>query len=436
MNIEKITIKNFAGLKYINMEFKKINILIGPQASGKSIIAKILFYFKGIVQEIISHGLKLKYKKDFDNTLKEKFEIYFPPYTWTEGEFHIEYRIANEFIIVSGNASSNPQKSELSIKYSDFYKKSLTQIRKNLKKVQKKTTEYEDESEFLTTDIEIQFDLIRKIQYSFLETVSNQFWQDISFSQLFIPAGRSFFANLQKNIFSFISENAEIDPFLVDFGKYYDLVKSSGLMQRRLKRERKNSDFQRIEHIKRRILCGDYKRIRGEDYLKMNDGREIKLSHSSSGQQETLPLTMILESLTFLNIGMSSTGKTTYIEEPEAHLFPTAQKDIVDFIVAIYNLKKDRLQFFITTHSPYILSSFNNLLQAGVLLKNAPEANMPEIKKHVIDSLNYDEVSVYSLSNGYCESILSDDTQLINSEIIDAVSQDLAVHFDKLLELE
>ena len=38
------------------------------------------------------------------------------------------------------------------------------------------------------------------------------------------------------------------------------------------------------------------------------------------------------------------------VEEPEAYLFPVAQKQIIDFAI--------------TTHSPYILSSLNNLLYA------------------------------------------------------------------------
>ncbi|MEB3887396.1 AAA family ATPase [Lyngbya sp. CCY1209] len=48
MATEKLIIKNFAGLNHIDIEIKKINILMGPQASGKSMIAKILFYCKGL----------------------------------------------------------------------------------------------------------------------------------------------------------------------------------------------------------------------------------------------------------------------------------------------------------------------------------------------------------------------------------------------------
>lgn len=430
MSIERLRIQNFAGLKDVEIEVKKINILIGPQASGKSVIAKILFYFKGIIQDVMSHGMRLSYKRDFDKAIKDKFETYFPSYTWIESDFFLEYLVDNEFIRIKGSRKQN-----LCAEYSEFYRKSLTRIRDSAKRLEDKTlknikSSHQDQ---YVLDIDLRFDISMDIQRSFIEAISEKFNAEISFSQLFIPAGRSFFANLHENIFGFISENAEIDPFLVDFGKYYERMKRSRLLNRFMQ-ESNETYTQKITNIKKKILCGVYVRIKQEDYLQMNDGRKVKISHASSGQQETLPLTMILESLPFFGIGL--TGQSTYIEEPEAHLFPTAQKDIVDFIAAVYNRKKDRLQFLITTHSPYILTAFNNLLQAGILLENASEEVQEQVRKIVPDPLIPDEVAVYSVADGACQSIIDPETRLIQAEMIDSVSEDLAVQFDTLLDLE
>ena len=43
---ERIIIKKFSCIDNLNAEFKQINIFIGPQASGKSITVKLLFFFK------------------------------------------------------------------------------------------------------------------------------------------------------------------------------------------------------------------------------------------------------------------------------------------------------------------------------------------------------------------------------------------------------
>ncbi|WP_342596918.1 ATP-binding protein [Cyanobacterium aponinum UTEX 3222] len=430
MAIEKLIIKNFAGLDFIEIEIKKINILIGPQASGKSIIAKILFYCKGLIDEIFSQGINLKEKRELDREIKNKFEEYFPVDSWEDNMFSICYYIGEEYIKIE-NFESNNKKSNFRINYSDFYKSSLIKVRKASRRIQKKIKE---------TDIDIpnqmfsRLDMIYDYNNYFLDDVAKKFGKEVSFSQLFIPAGRSFFAHLQNNIFSFLSENNKIDPFLVEFGNYYDRVKNSV----RMSKVREDKDFKslNIDYLKNKILLGQYIQIKGQDYLKMSDGRQIQLSNCSSGQQEALPLTLILESIPFFGRGL--TGQSVYIEEPEAHLFPTAQKDIVDLMATVYNYGKERVQFFITTHSPYILTAFNNLLQAGILAKDASKDKLKRITKIVPDSrfLNTDEIAVYSLSNGNCNSIISEETGLIDAEIIDSVSQDLAIQFENLLEIE
>ena len=50
---ERLIIENFAGITFVDLEFSEINILIGPQATGKSISAKSFFYFKSFMSEIL-----------------------------------------------------------------------------------------------------------------------------------------------------------------------------------------------------------------------------------------------------------------------------------------------------------------------------------------------------------------------------------------------
>jgi AAA15 family ATPase/GTPase len=92
---EKLIIKNFAGIQELEIEIKRINILIGPQASGKSICAKLLFYFKNFVWEILSTVENEKTKRDLDSNYSKTFEEYFPPDSWGNYDFLIRYEIAN-----------------------------------------------------------------------------------------------------------------------------------------------------------------------------------------------------------------------------------------------------------------------------------------------------------------------------------------------------
>ena len=96
--MEKIEIKDFVGIKDITLEIKQINILIGPQASGKSIITKLLFYFKNFVFEIIDAAEDTKSKRDLDKNYMEKFEEYFSSSSWGGKNFRIKYYVDQEFI--------------------------------------------------------------------------------------------------------------------------------------------------------------------------------------------------------------------------------------------------------------------------------------------------------------------------------------------------
>ena len=98
---EKLIVRNFAGIKDLEIEIKRINILIGPQASGKSVCAKLLFYFKNFVWEILSVVDNEQTKRNLDSNYSKTFEEYFPPDCWGKQHFFIRYEISNVFIEVS-----------------------------------------------------------------------------------------------------------------------------------------------------------------------------------------------------------------------------------------------------------------------------------------------------------------------------------------------
>ncbi|MEG3893330.1 AAA family ATPase, partial [Microcoleus sp. Z1_A1] len=269
-----------------------------------------------------------------------------------------------------------------------------------------------------------------------VESLGRSIGREAAFNQLFIPAGRSFFANLQSNIFSFLSSNNTLDPFLRSFGSTYETIKKLRIKYNIYLEHKYTKDI--LEEINRLIeqsLCGKHIQEKGKDFLEVADGRRISIANSSSGQQETLPLTIILAALPF--IASPPVGQTVYIEEPEAHLFPSAQRNIVELIATVFNSRKEQLQFFITTHSPYVLTALNNLLQAGLLYEESSEDIQHQLEKIVsrYKSLDVDDLSAYVLSNGKCQSIVCPDTGLIDARVIDSVSDELAIEFDQLLNL-
>lgn len=414
--MEKIYIENFAGIKKMDFEFKSINILIGPQGTGKSITVKLLYFFKNFINEIIKSIENEIDKRELDKNQKETFINFFPKETWNKTNFNIVY--SNEKYEISISNINN----KLNFTYSDNLKKILGKCRKiNI-----------DEKRKLEENRKIQtFRLKREINEKLHNCIREELGEISTYEQFFIPAGRSFFANIQSSIFSFLSDNRSLDPFLIEFGAFYENFKK--IHNEFYNNEKINKEF---EELVSQVLNSSYLREKNKDFLIHKDNRKVNLTNASSGQQETLPLMIILKTLNILN--SYGGGFTLYIEEPEAHLFPTAQKRIVQLLAKTFNNNsKVKFQIFVTTHSPYILSSFNNLIYAGNLsdtsenLKNKVD---DVIKKD--EQLHYNDFSVYSIKNNEKHYLIDEENKIISTNILDSVSDEISKEFDKLLDIE
>jgi hypothetical protein len=257
--------------------------------------------------------------------------------------------------------------------------------------------------------------------------------------QLFIPAGRSFFAVLQQSVFTMLSSGVPFDPFLAAFGAFYEQSKQSRVRGKSVKGNK--SVECGVSKLVSEVLGAQYVLRDGEDFLEFPDGRIVDLAHVSSGQQEALPLAAVLEKLIYPWPwpGHWSEAKTVYVEEPEAHLFPATQRLVVELLATVFNTDPKNLQFVVTTHSPYILTALNNLLQAGRLGKELADDASALKKLHRIvpktRHLMANDVSAYYFDGKTAKSILSRREGLINADVIDSVSEDLAVQFDKMLDI-
>lgn len=73
--MEKIIIKNFGPIEDAEIEIRKVLVLIGEQASGKSTIAKLVYFFKTIGEEFYQN---FKWRADHEAYKIEKANIALP----------------------------------------------------------------------------------------------------------------------------------------------------------------------------------------------------------------------------------------------------------------------------------------------------------------------------------------------------------------------
>lgn len=121
------------------------------------------------------------------------------------------------------------------------------------------------------------------------------------------------------------------------------------------------------------------------------------------------------------------------IEEGEMNVFPTTQYNLVKYLISSMDFRRGD-SLFLTTHSPYIMTSINNLIQAG----NASKEDGADLV--AIDSvipkecwIDYADVSAWAISDGLVESINDDEFRIISADALDSASEVISSDFSKLL---
>ncbi|MCT1525045.1 AAA family ATPase [Sphingobacterium hotanense] len=234
-----------------------------------------------------------------------------------------------------------------------------------------------------------------------------------SLNPIYIPAERVFFATLSQSVFSLINSDVALPKWLIDFGAKFESARTN------------------IKELSINFLDIQYQWKDGTDYIKVADQTTIKLSQASSGIQSIVPLLLVVKHQTNPN---KKEDDIFVIEEPELNLYPSSQKDLIEFIIERVKLSEDKL--IITTHSPYLLTSIDNLIQAGNVVKERPELKA-EVNELVAESrwIDYENVACYYFSNGTSRSTLDEGLKSIGPSNIDDISDELSSTFEGLLTL-
>jgi predicted ATPase len=402
VNKERLVIKNFGPIKSVDLELGKMTVLIGDQATGKSTIAKVLAvcrYFSYIVNLEDIHSEKLEANEYFLrglidwgllHCLSEKSEIIY------KCELY-------EFEVVGKNVGNSGET------FLATYTK-LTPNHESFKKLL-------DELDNLRNDENMYNDKESLLGYH----IKLEIWT---------PNENFFRLNVKKVMNNPLYVSTERTLQTISFDKnlliadaLQDNLKKINYIVRRTSKEKK------IEP-----LSITYKNdSTGLGYIKKeNESVYYPLHYGASGYQATIPIILSVK----YYIEYEKKAKTFIIEEPELNLFPKTQKNLVAYFAESMNLNNH--SFLIPTHSPYILSSLNNLLYAhkiGNIENNQFGIRVNEIVPKQF-WLNPENVSVYYLENGVCKNLLNHDEGFINIDDLDSASEIINKEFDQLLSID
>lgn len=325
----------------VSLELKRFNIIIGPQSSGKSTIMKIACFCRYVEKYCVVHNSH-KYYTTYKHFIKELTRFHKLPDSFFDRASRIKY-----------------ESELLCIEY-----KGTEECNNNVRITLQRGKKFKDAD---------------NIKLCFLPSERNMV-------SVFRNIDSEYKTKTNDNLFNFINEWDEIKRF-----------------------------YNRDRSLEMPFLSGMefyYDSKNGREVLKIADNKTISPFYASSGVQSSMPMYVMIDYLTdkvfthrtsvtrkYLNELMVEAmreegvfptkeftegiidavnarlkkrleyhGSHIFIEEPEQNLFPKAQQGLIFDIArrinaACSNGKESSV--FITTHSPYVITAFNLLINAA-----------------------------------------------------------------------
>ena len=448
---QRLEITNFGPVKRASIEIKPTLILIGQQASGKSTVAKLIYFFQSLSSEFfsryyLSSNEGVEITEDLIIPIREKFYDFFGS-TFHLPDFEIVYHYEENRYL---SLSLTPKKkikahfSESFFTKKDFqelrgYKKMLLQLKTelaNIDNVAKKVALDERHLSYLhqlADKINTLFcnehnDSLfilagRNATIGYSETFENMLQQSIQ--KNIEEQGHRAFETKEQTIdetlmLNFMQRVVKMRQSFINLGNFEGMIThANGRLKPRLKL---------ANRLIREVLRGQYSNSEfGERIVHPGQGY-VYLKNASSGQQESI---RILQDA-FLSIYQGN-KLLRIVEEPEAYLFPEAQMSTIQLLVLMIN-SAPAGHLILTTHSPYTLTVINNLIYAAKVGAKHPDQVNSIIKKDFW--LPLENVSAYMLQNGEASDIMDAEIGEIKAELIDSISNVINLQYDQLLQLD
>lgn len=353
--MESIYIKNFGPLKEVNIpDVKKVTVFIGDSGSGKSTIMKVISLFRWLYKMMNIRSF-LKYSKVPKCPFRFKFESLLKNNGLTD-------YLRSDSVLVYKNGS-------LELRWEPEKKKLIG------------TTSFIPKDELSLEKI------------SFISDKRNLI-SDIIDNNMSLKKGMYYLSETYSDFETAVNDVKELS--IVDLGVKFVIRRTS----------------------------------QGNRYLIVpSDGSEsygVKLNASSSGTQNLVPMNVIIEYYSKYYDLVSSINKAILsyvsksdslsafkavknigdfanknvhliIEEPELSLFPSSQRELMDFLISNISDRNERdykISLMFATHSPYIINYLN------VLLLRKKTENVSTV------SINDDEIAVYRVYDGTIQNLV------------------------------
>ncbi|MCI8623940.1 MAG: ATP-binding protein [Provencibacterium sp.] len=427
-----LKIKDLGPITECRLSIKKFTVLTGPQSNGKSTIAKAIYFFRTIKQDILNLMMQggpqmatAHNSADWERTLKQ--------------------RMRNKFLQLFGTSWVMSPRMEMIYAYTKSHWLRVY-LSPDWNHDNKNFVDFEfsrDFQDYLADLDQRSFANISPAQKAREEAALSKSLDD-PYETVFIPAGRNLITLLSTQLnYIFTSlEGTQLQNIDYVTRRYTELILKlkplfeSGMVGCMQALENDTERMSRYEKHRRtidlllrdaeKVLHGTYRCVDGEERLYLDLDRYIKINYISSGQQEIIWVFNLL----FYYL-LEDRRVFLILEEPESHLYPDSQQ-IVGELLSLFG--SDGNMVLTTTHSPYILGTLNYLLLAGQIAPTERK-RLNQILPEPYRLLPSD-ASAYHVHNGCIQDALdyTDNLTLIDNSLIDGASETINRLSDIVLE--
>lgn len=371
----RLHIKNVGPVKNVVIELKRFNFFIGRQSSGKSTIAKIISFCTWVEKEVQTHPDRLSDISQYEKGFRQQLENFHSLHGYLTADSEISYE--TNFT----NINFKENHCHITIKAKQTYERV-----KVLYVPAERSVAIRDIIQTKENNIKsfaVDFDSARNY-YNY--------------------AHRLNLGHLGLKYYQKIEDGEQRNKIVAD-GQVYDIRLDDG-----------SSGLQSIVPIAvsvdfySKIFYRDNEEAKTLSVAQERDRRNVRNYLAKDGGSRATELRV--ERLLV-------THRTSFvIEEPELNLYPTTQRDLLNFIVACCNGRRKHT-LTITTHSPYIINQLNLLIKAADKNEKVGGA-----------SLNFNDLNVFATQNGEVrnlkvqnEGVHLIDTARLSEDITDIYEQ-------------
>lgn len=414
VNKPYITIQNVGPIKNITLPLNRINVLIGPQSSGKSTIAKLLSFCSWLEKEMTITQKSIKTDEEY---IKKNLFDY--------------HRIGSYF-----------DDKSVVIYEDDCMKFTFSNMHAETKKCDRFADSLSHKTAYIPAErIMASVPNVRSFQlfHSSLQTFLFDWWKMgpifTKEKAIEIPdTGVSYYYDPKTNS----------DVVKLPNGKEIDLREASSGLQSLIPMYvylkyvtewvYEHEDVQSFDRSKiydqallRRIISSGKEPLSEanvEEFIQLEKptvSMEQMLQLARNYHTHGLKLPKVMEELAIFADNITHAHYTNIIiEEPELNLFPRTQ---IEFLYALLKMfKSERDTMVITTHSPYLLFALNNCVMGGLVGARIGDAQKARMLSRDV-WIDPKMVSVYELNDGELISIQDEDGILLNNYLNKAHQQ-------------